>query len=80
VISETLVQLLRDRIHLLLCVPFAGPFSICVATGGQRQADEDVERPQEREVLLLRAQATRHGRRRSVVVQIGTLNEGALHA
>jgi hypothetical protein len=28
----------------------------------------------------MRAQATRHRRRRSVVVQIGTLNEGALHA
>src|SRR2546421_2214968 len=36
--------------------------------------------PQGRELLLLRAQATRHRRRRSVVVQIGTLNEGALHA
>src|SRR5207247_7872633 len=64
----------------LLRVPFAG-FSICAATGGgQRQADEDAQRPQKREVLLLRAQATRDRRRRSVVVQIGTLNEGALHA
>jgi hypothetical protein len=56
-------------------------FSICAATaGGQRQADDDAQRPQEREVLQVRAQATRRRRRRSVVVQIGTLNEGALHA
>jgi hypothetical protein len=80
VTSDAVVRLLRDRMHLLLCVPFAG-LSICAATGGaSAKPAKTPNAPKEREVLLVRAQAMRQRRRRSVLVQIGTLNEGALHA